>query len=62
MFIIGPIVGYLRDKTQDYILTFHVLNGFMAACAVPWLIEIFIVWFRHKNEVLPKIKEVNAGS
>nr|XP_014097240.2 monocarboxylate transporter 9 [Bactrocera oleae] len=49
MFAVGPLVGYLRDLTQDYIVTFHCLNFFMALCAVPWLIEIVCVKFRRKN-------------
>uniref|UniRef100_A0A0A1WGI3 Monocarboxylate transporter 9 n=1 Tax=Zeugodacus cucurbitae TaxID=28588 RepID=A0A0A1WGI3_ZEUCU len=48
MFAIGPLVGYLRDLTQDYIVTFHCLNFFMALCALPWLIEIVCVKFRRK--------------
>ncbi|XP_054747128.1 monocarboxylate transporter 9 [Anastrepha obliqua] len=51
MFAIGPLVGYLRDRTRDYILTFHCLNFFMALCAVPWLLEIVFVKFRMKKSL-----------
>lgn len=51
MFLIGPIVGIIRDKTQDYILVFHILNAFMILCAVPWVIEVLIVKFRRRNKI-----------
>ncbi|XP_068159983.1 monocarboxylate transporter 7 [Drosophila tropicalis] len=51
MFVIGPIVGYIRDKTQDYILVFHILNVFMMLCAVPWVIEVLCVKFRRRNKI-----------
>lgn len=49
MFAIGPLVGYLRDLTQNYVVTFHFLNFFMALCAIPWLLEIVCVKFRRKG-------------
>ncbi|XP_065365079.1 monocarboxylate transporter 9 [Calliphora vicina] len=51
MFAIGPVVGYLRDMTQDYILTFHCLNFFMALCAFPWILEIIFVKFRRRTKI-----------
>uniref|UniRef100_A0A1A9ZB14 Major facilitator superfamily (MFS) profile domain-containing protein n=1 Tax=Glossina pallidipes TaxID=7398 RepID=A0A1A9ZB14_GLOPL len=51
MFIIGPAVGYLRDMTQDYVLTFHCLNFFMALCAIPWILEIIFVKFRRRTKI-----------
>ncbi|KAM7350408.1 monocarboxylate transporter 9 [Cochliomyia hominivorax] len=51
MFAIGPVVGYIRDKTQDYILTFHCLNFFMGLCAFPWILEIIFVKFRRRNKI-----------
>ncbi|KAH8398043.1 hypothetical protein KR222_011561, partial [Zaprionus bogoriensis] len=51
MFLIGPIVGYIRDRTQNYILVFHILNVFMALCAVPWIIEVLIVKFRRRSKL-----------
>ncbi|XP_055370805.1 monocarboxylate transporter 7 [Condylostylus longicornis] len=47
-FLIGPFVGYIRDVTHSYPITFHCLNFFMAACAVPWLIEIAIIKLKKK--------------
>jgi MCP family monocarboxylic acid transporter-like MFS transporter 9 len=41
MFIIGPIIGYIRDVTGSYITAFHALSAVMAACVIPWLLEIF---------------------
>lgn len=51
MFAIGPVVGYLRDRTQDYVLTFHCLNFFMVLCAFPWILEIIFVKFRRRNRI-----------
>ncbi|XP_062140244.1 monocarboxylate transporter 7 [Drosophila sulfurigaster albostrigata] len=51
MFLIGPIVGYIRDRTQDYILVFHILNVFMALCAFPWVIEVLIIKFRRRSKL-----------
>ncbi|KAH8275744.1 hypothetical protein KR026_004448, partial [Drosophila bipectinata] len=51
MFLIGPIVGFIRDKTKNYLLVFHILNGFMILCAVPWVIEVLIVKFRRRNKI-----------
>ncbi|XP_033171831.1 monocarboxylate transporter 7 [Drosophila mauritiana] len=51
MFLIGPIVGFIRDKTKDYIFVFHILNGFMILCAAPWVLEVLIVKFRRRNKI-----------
>ncbi|XP_062125399.1 uncharacterized protein LOC133838342 [Drosophila sulfurigaster albostrigata] len=50
----GPIVGYIRDRTQDYILVFHILNVFMALCAFPWVIEVLIIKFRRRSKLAPQ--------
>ncbi|XP_055844453.1 monocarboxylate transporter 9 [Episyrphus balteatus] len=50
MFLIGPIVGYVRDRTQDYALTFHCLNFFMALCVFPWIMEMIYVKCRKQNK------------
>lgn len=44
MFILGPIVGWIRDTTQSYVILIHCLQFFMSLCVIPWLIEI--VWLR----------------
>ena len=51
MFAIGPVVGLLRDKTQDYVLTFHCLNFFMGLCAFPWILELIFVKFRRRTKI-----------
>ncbi|XP_017850385.1 monocarboxylate transporter 7 [Drosophila busckii] len=51
MFIIGPIVGYIRDRTQNYLLVFNILNIFMILCAVPWILELLYVKFRRRNKL-----------
>ncbi|XP_055912908.1 monocarboxylate transporter 7 [Eupeodes corollae] len=49
-FLIGPIVGYVRDRTKDYVVTFHCVNIFMGLCVFPWLIEVFYLKCRkYKN-------------
>lgn len=40
MFVVGPFIGWIRDATQSYEITFHCLTVAMAMCAVPWLLEI----------------------
>lgn len=47
MFIIGPIIGYLRDVTGSYVTAFHALSVIMAFCVVPWLFEIL---YKKKNK------------
>jgi len=39
MFAIGPFIGWIRDATQSYEMSFHCLTIAMALCAIPWLIE-----------------------
>ncbi|XP_005186890.2 monocarboxylate transporter 9 [Musca domestica] len=51
MFAVGPFVGYLRDMTKDYILTFHCLNFFMGLCAFPWILEIIFLKFRRREKI-----------
>lgn len=46
MFLLGPVVGWIRDKTQSYVLLVHCLQFFMCLCVIPWLTEI--VWLRVK--------------
>lgn len=46
MFLLGPIVGWIRDKTQSYVLLVYCLQFFMSLCVIPWIIEI--VWLRLK--------------
>lgn len=49
-FAVGPIVGYIRDVTGSYSISFHCLTLFMALCVFPWLFEI--VYLRLKERAL----------
>ena len=40
MFVIGPIIGFIRDVTKNYQLSFHCLSFVMACCVIPWIIEM----------------------
>lgn len=48
-FLIGPIVGWIRDVTQSYVICFHSLTVILALCAIPWFIEIAILQMCHKK-------------
>lgn len=51
MFVIGPVIGYLRDITGSYIIAFHSLAFVMAAgCVIPWFYEICYYKFYKKKE------------
>ncbi|XP_058058226.1 monocarboxylate transporter 7 [Anopheles bellator] len=39
-FAIGPIIGYIRDVTGSYTISFHCLTLMMALCVIPWFLEI----------------------
>ncbi|XP_055611499.1 monocarboxylate transporter 7 [Uranotaenia lowii] len=47
-FAVGPIVGYIRDVTGSYTISFHCLTLFMALCVVPWLFEIVYLRLKEK--------------
>lgn len=47
MFVFAPIVGKVRDMTQDYIITFHCLTLAMAFCVIPWMAEM--IWLKVKK-------------
>lgn len=42
-FLLSPLIGWVRDITQSYIICFHTLSFILALCAIPWIIEL--VWF-----------------
>lgn len=50
IFIVGPFVGWIRDYTQSYIITFHCLTFAMALCAIPWVIEMTWIKIRKGNK------------
>ncbi|CAO1399339.1 unnamed protein product [Diamesa hyperborea] len=51
MFIIGPVIGYLRDITGSYTIAFHSLAFVMAAgCVIPWFYEVCYYKFYKKTQ------------
>lgn len=46
-FLISPIIGWIQDSTQSYVICFNSLTFILALCAVPWIFEI--IWFRLKS-------------
>lgn len=49
-FLIGPFIGWIRDATQSYEISFHCLTFIMGLCAIPWIFEIvYIRISRNKN-------------
>lgn len=57
-FAVGPIVGYIRDVTGSYTISFHCLTLFMAMCVLPWLFEI--VYLRLKARATRREENVAA--
>ncbi|XP_044738723.1 monocarboxylate transporter 2-like isoform X2 [Chrysoperla carnea] len=49
---LGPIVGLIRDKTQNYTLTLHFLNILTFAITISWTIEKFIRRYKDKQNKL----------
>lgn len=49
LLILGPLIGWLRDHTASYAITFNWLNVIMVLCAIPWTIEIIIIKIRNKS-------------
>lgn len=49
MIAIGPLIGWVRDYTQDFGITFSLLTLSMAACAVSWLVEKAIVNYQNSK-------------
>ena len=50
MFLMGPVVGYIRDVTKSYDVSFYCLSTLMAGCAIPWIAEI--IYFRQKAKLV----------
>lgn len=66
-FAIGPIVGYIRDVTGSYNVSFHVLTLVMALCVIPWFFEICYIRLKRKartpelgHVTIPMIQETKA--
>ncbi|XP_049832402.1 monocarboxylate transporter 1-like [Schistocerca gregaria] len=49
MFGVGPIVGFVRDKTEDYPLCMHLLSGMLLTAMFSWFIEGVVQWYRQKK-------------
>ncbi|XP_055642216.1 monocarboxylate transporter 7 [Toxorhynchites rutilus septentrionalis] len=59
-FAVGPFVGYIRDATGSYSISFHCLTLFMALCVFPWIFEI--IYFRLKSRAVQVVlEEVQNG-
>ncbi|XP_058823290.1 monocarboxylate transporter 7 [Topomyia yanbarensis] len=60
-FAVGPIVGYIRDVTGSYSISFHCLTLFMALCVIPWLFEIVYYWLKARTNkaVVQEMTDVN---
>ncbi|XP_053696195.1 monocarboxylate transporter 7 [Sabethes cyaneus] len=60
-FAVGPIVGYIRDVTGSYSISFHCLTLFMALCVIPWLFEIVYYWLKARalKNAVPKAAAVD---
>lgn len=57
-FLIGPLIGWIRDVSNSYVICFHSLTLLMALCALPWLIEIvYFRMFPRKSGKLPNPSE-----
>lgn len=51
MFALGPFVGWVRDYTHSFVITFELLMVAMLACVVPWSIEMLVGHLRKaKND------------
>lgn len=49
IFLLGPIVGWILDVTQSYVIYFHTLTVMLGLCAIPWAIEF--IWLRIRNTI-----------
>ncbi|KRT80452.1 membrane transporter [Oryctes borbonicus] len=41
-FVMGPVVGWIRDFVSDYVITLHILNILTYATAISWLTEKYL--------------------
>ncbi|XP_058121202.1 monocarboxylate transporter 7 [Anopheles ziemanni] len=58
-FAIGPLVGYIRDVTGSYTISFHCLTLVMAMCVIPWFFEI--CYYRLKQKAHRKAARREAA-
>ncbi|GJQ75164.1 hypothetical protein Trydic_g9768 [Trypoxylus dichotomus] len=48
-FLMGPVVGWIRDTVKDYVITLHILNILTYATAIAWLTEKYLTDKRKKH-------------
>ncbi|XP_013133123.1 PREDICTED: monocarboxylate transporter 9-like isoform X1 [Papilio polytes] len=46
---IGPMIGFIRDYTGNYVLAFSMLTMCNVLCVVPWTMEAILKYMRHKK-------------
>ncbi|XP_047000836.1 monocarboxylate transporter 12-B-like [Schistocerca americana] len=46
---VGPIIGYVRDETENYPLCMHLLSVLVAIAMFSWLVEGVLHWCRRKR-------------
>lgn len=50
VFLIGPLIGYIRDATKSYFICFNTLTFIMSLSAISWLCTA--LWLRlHPRKV-----------
>ncbi|XP_063357853.1 monocarboxylate transporter 6-like [Cydia amplana] len=47
----GPIIGAIRDATNNYTIMFWILIAIFTASTTAWAIEMFREWRRQKREI-----------
>ncbi|KAF7271954.1 hypothetical protein GWI33_015251 [Rhynchophorus ferrugineus] len=47
--LLGPVVGWIRDAVDNYVITLHLLNICTYITAVTWIIEDIVSWRRRKH-------------
>ncbi|XP_054267476.1 monocarboxylate transporter 12-B-like [Macrosteles quadrilineatus] len=48
LMMLGPVIGYVRDKTGNYTLCIHIMNSLTALTILLWTVEF--VYMRSKNK------------
>uniref|UniRef100_A0A1B6GLB3 Major facilitator superfamily (MFS) profile domain-containing protein n=1 Tax=Cuerna arida TaxID=1464854 RepID=A0A1B6GLB3_9HEMI len=49
LMMLGPLIGYLRDRTGNYILCIHVMNSLTALTIILWALEFVYMRRQKKN-------------
>ena len=40
--VLGPVVGWIRDTSKNYVITLHILNIMTYASAIAWTLEKYL--------------------